>query len=157
MEIKVNNMVVDITRQENFPEEHFGRFLEIIEEELKEAKNIRTAKETKEVIERVISKKFPLDKETLEDNIEYFKTDEVERTYILFGEEMKAEKETTEEKITDIAKHIASIVESCLVDNGGFLMWWNKPGEFKNSETAKFSNKMATLSEEDMAECNFGW
>lgn len=156
MEIKVNNMVVDITRQENFPEEHFGRFLEIIEEELKEAKNIRTAKETKEVIERVISKKCGVGK-TLEEYREYYKTDEVERTYILLGEEMKASKKTTEYKIKSIAKHIASIVESCLVDNGGFLMWWNKPGEFKNSETAKFSNKMATLSDEDMAECNFGW
>jgi len=156
MEMKVNNMVVDITRQENFPEEHFGKFLEIIEQKLQGKENKRTAKETKEVIGMVILKKFPLN-ETLEDNIKYFKTDEVERTYMLMGKEKKASKKTKEYKIKSIAEHIASIIEDCLIDNGGFLMWWNKEGEYKDSETAKFSNKMATLSEEDMAECNFGW
>ncbi len=154
--MKVNNMVVEITRQENFPEEHFGKFLEIIEEELKEAKNIRTAKETEEVIERVIEKTYPLEK-TLADIREHFKTDEIEKKYMLMGKEKKATKKTTEEKLKRGAKHIASIVGGCLVRDGAFLMWWNKEGEFKNSETAKFDNQMATLSEEDMAECNFGW
>lgn len=155
MKMKINEMEIDITRQENFPEEHFGRFIEIMEEYLKCKENIRTAKEIKEVIEMILLKKFPLDR-TLEEMREHFKTDEIERTHIILGEEIPIGKETTEEKLRRGAEHIASIVEDCLIDNGGFLMWWNRAGEFKDSETAKFTNKMVTLSEEDRAEYNFG-
>lgn len=49
MKMKINEMEIDITRQENFPEEHFGRFIEIMEEYLKCKENIRTAKEIKEL------------------------------------------------------------------------------------------------------------
>lgn len=153
MKMKINEMEIDITRQDNFPEEHFERFIKIMEEYLKGKENIRTAKETKEVIERIIENKFPSEK-TLQENIEYFeddKEDVIDEDGINFG------KTKGEEKIFDCAEHIASIVENCLINDGSFLMWWNKAGEFKNSETAKFSNKMVTLSEEDRAEYNFGW
>ena len=156
MIIKINGMEIEITRQENFPEEIFTRFIQIMEHSLQGKPNVRTAKEIKEVIERIILNKFPLE-ESLEETIEYYKTDEVEGTFEILGMTLVSEKRTSEQKIKFDAEFISEIIEDCLVDNGAFLMWWNRTGEYKDSETAKFTGGVATLSEEDEGEYNFGW
>lgn len=131
--IKLVGVVKNETRMSDY---YFNKLLEGIERNLDLTNNVRTEKEIVELTERILFKRL--------DGCDIQK---IENIY-----------SSNSNEILEDSKFIVSTINLCLPKEteGLFLMWWNRTGEYKDSETAKFGNEIVVLSDEDQAEYNMG-